>query len=341
VKHVAFLLVAFLLWAGKAYAATVVFLWPPNPSAEVTQALTLLRGELLSVGLEVTMADRDAAHHGGEEDAVWLEIFANHGANAVIDPIGDDVLQAIDVWIVKTQPQRFEVAHVAADLKDAQRPEMLALRAVEALRASLLQMDWAARKRHGEAVPEPGASPTPPLQVQPGDPGERVGIEIGAAAIMSLDGLGPAVMPTVGVGWATRPWLIVQASAAGLGSRPTVANAAGSARVAQQFAVLGASYRFRPSQRLWPFFGLSAGALHTSVEGRTGLGTTGHNLGRWSALLDLSLGTGLRLYGRYTLTLAAHVQMAQPYVAIDIVDTVGATTGRPNLLLTLTVGAWL
>jgi hypothetical protein len=39
--------------------------------------------------------------------------------------------------------------------------------------------------------------------------------------------------------------------------------------------------------------------------------------------------------------MAAHVQVAAPYVAIYFNDNRVATTGRPNLLLSLTVGAWL
>jgi hypothetical protein len=58
-------------------------------------------------------------------------------------------------------------------------------------------------------------------------------------------------------------------------------------------------------------------------------------------LIDVSVGAGLRLRGRSYVTLAAHAQVAEPYVAIHIVDKVGATSGRPNLLLTLTLGAWL
>ena len=50
---------------------------------------------------------------------------------------------------------------------------------------------------------------------------------------------------------------------------------------------------------------------------------------------------GLHLGDRYHLTLAAHVQVATPYVAIHFLDSVGAMSGRPNLLLTLAVGAWL
>ncbi len=340
--RLALCLVTFLVGSGAAHAATVAIVWPSTPSADMTQALTLLRGELLSVGLEVTMSNRaDARGAGGADSLAWLEAFAARGASAVIDAVGDDVLEAVDVWVLKTHPQRFEVTRVAVEPNTARQPEMLALRAVEALRAGLLQIDWAARRRRREPIAEPVATVPAGKVHEPARHGERVGIEVGAVAIMSLDGLGPAVLSTVRVGWAARPWLVLQASAAGLGSRSAVATAAGNARVAQQYAVLGGFCRLRSAQRLWPFFGLAAGALHTSVEGQAGWGTSGQTAERWSGLIDASLGAGLRLYGRAYLTLSAHAQVAAPYVAIHIVDTVGATSGRPNLLLTLTVGAWL
>ena len=343
-------LAAFLVWTGSARAATVAtvaIMWPKAPSTDVTQALTLLRGELLSVGLDVTVADRASARSVGETDSLaWLEAFVARETSAVVDVVGVDALEAVDVWVLKTHPRRFEVTRVAVEPNTPRQPEMLALRAVEALRAGLLQIDWAERKRRYEPAPKPVANP--PLAVvpageihAPASQGERVGLEVGAVAIMSLDGLGPAVSPTLRVGLAVRPWLVMQASAAGLGSRSTVATTAGSARVDQRYATVGGTIRFRSGQRLWPLVGLAAGVLHTSVEGQGGWGTGGHTAERWSALIDASLGAGLRLTGRTYLTLAAHAQVAAPYVVIHIVDTVGATSGRPNLLFTLTVGAWL
>ena len=341
--RLALCLSTFLVGTGPAQAATVAILWPKAPATDVTQALTLLRGELLSVGLEVTVSDRAGARGvGGTDSLAWLEALAARGTGAVIDVVGDDVLEAVDVWVLKTHPRRFEVTRVAVEPNTPRQPEMLALRAVEALRAGLLQSDWAERRRRYEPI-----AGLPMVSVPAGEAhelashGERVGLEVGAVGMMSLDGLGPAVLPTLRVGWAARPWLVMQASAAGLGSRSTVATTAGNARVAQQYAVLGGFYRLRSAQRLWPFFGLAAGALRTSVEGQDGWGTGGHTAERWSGLIDVSLGAGLRLYGRSYLTLAAHAQVAEPYVAIHIVDTVGATSGHPNLLLTLTVGAWL
>jgi hypothetical protein len=336
-------LMTLVAWTGSARATTVAILWPPAPPPDVTWALTLLRGELLSVGVEVTMSDRAGARAAGAAGSfLWLEALAAQGASAVIDTIGDDVLEAVDVWIVKTNPQRFEVTHVAVDPSASRQPEILALRAVEALRAGLLQIDWAARKRRNEPVQKPPVATIPAGEApERASHRERIGLELGAAAVMSLDGLGPAVLPMLRVGWAARPWLVIHASAAGLGSRSTVSTTAGSARVAQQYAILGGRLRLRSDRRVWPFFGLAAGALHTVVEGQAGWGTGGHTAERWSFLIDASLGAGLRLFGRSYLTLAAHVEVAEPYLAIHIVDRVGATSGRPNLLLTLTVGAWL
>jgi len=344
-------LAAFLVWKGPAHAATVAIVWPPTPSAEVTQALTLLRGELLSVGLEVTVSDRAAARRVGETDSLaWLEAFAAQGTSAVVDVVGVDALEAVDVWVLKTRPRRFEVTRVAVEPNTPRQAEMLALRAVEALRAGLLQIDWAERKRRNEVNAKPIARPitNPSAATVPAGEaravashGERVALEIGATAMMSVDGLGAAVLPTVRVDWAACPWLVIQAAMAGLGSRSTVATAAGNARVAQQFGVLGGFIRLRPDHRLWPFLGLAAGALHTSVEGQGGLSTGVNPAEKWSGLIDASVGAGLRLTGRTYLTLAAHAQVAAPYVAIHIVDTVGATSGRPNLLLILTIGAWL
>jgi hypothetical protein len=129
---------------------------------------------------------------------------------------------------------------------------------------------------------------------------------------------------------------------AGLGTRPTVAGTAGSAQVAQSFGLLGGNLRFRARERLRPFVALAAGALRTSVEGRTSTpNSQGQAVGQWSFLVDVGAGTELRLPDRFYLSLAAHAQLAEPYVAVRFLDTVVATSARPNLLLTLTVGAWL
>ena len=324
-------------------AATVAIVRPPNPASDVTETLTRLRGELLSVGLEVAMSDRPLARgRAGADSLTWLEqVAAERGASAVVDTVGDDALVAVDVWVVKTRPRRFEVTRVAVEAGTANPSERLALRAVEALRAGLLEVDWAARQRGDSAASPPTTTARAPEAAGPASQRERLALEVGAAALMSVDGVGPALLPIVRVDWAARPWLVLQAVLAGSATRPTIATTGGRARLAQQYALLGGCYRPSPDQRLWPFVALNAGLLHTSVEGQPGVTTAGRTVDQWSLLLDGSLGAGLRLYHRYYVTLAAHAQLAEPYVAIHFVDGAVATSGRPNLLLTLTVGTWL
>ena len=334
---------SFLVGAAPARATTVAILAPPTPSPDVTQVLTILRGELLSLGIEITMSDPMAESDAASPSSVmWLEPLAAQGANAVIRAIGDGALEAIDVWIVKPSLPRFEVTHVAADPDAARQPETLAFRAVEALRAGLLQIDWAARKKREEPI----ANPPAPIVSGPSAGAleghvERVGLELGAAAVSSLDGVGLALLPTLSLGWLASPSLSIHGSLAGWGSKSMVTSTTATAEVAQQYAIMGGRYRLRATRRLWPFLGLGGGVLRTQVAGQSSRSTTGQHLDQWSALVDLSAGAGLGVHGRLYLTLAAHVQLADPYVAIHIVDRTAATSGRPNLLLTLTVGAWL
>jgi hypothetical protein len=115
----------------------------------------------------------------------------------------------------------------------------------------------------------------------------------------------------------------------------------GTARIAQQYGMLGGCICAPPARPIGLTVALSAGALRTTIDGQADAPAQGHFIERWSLVLDGSVGARLRLPGRYHLTMAAHVQVAEPYVAIYFMNSRVATTGRPNLLVSLTVGAWL
>jgi hypothetical protein len=341
----AILLSILVAWAGTAFAATVVIVRPPSPSPRVTETITFLHGELSSVGLEDAMSERPAAEGAeGIDPRAWMErLAAERGAIAVIDIVGDDTVTAVDVWVLKS-PGRFEVTRVAVDPDNANSSVRLAIRALEALRASLVEVEFAARYRPSQPTPSP-PTVTPPRGSGTPDKAmshrEHIGLEVGATALMSLDGVGPAVLPVIRADWAARSWLVVQAAIAGLGTRAKVTTSEGSARVGQEFAVLGGCYRLWPDARWWPYFSLATGVLHTSLEGESVRGKRGNGDGQWSLLGDAGFGAGMRLYRSYYLTLSGHVQVAHPYIAVHFGDPVVATTGRPNLHFDLTVGAWL
>jgi hypothetical protein len=327
--RIAFLTVVLLLRAAPTFAAAVVIVQPAHPTPEVAETLSRIRGELSSVGLGVTLVDRPAERH-------------RSGADAVIDLVSETAPVTVEVWLAKAQPGQAEVTRVTVE-PDAKNPsELLALRTIEVLRANLFDVDWATPRRSdqpGAAVAAPRGKGEPEGA---SSPPAALGLEAGAVALRSLDGVGFAILPTIRAGWAARPWLVFTASLAGLGSRPSVTTSLGSARVAQQYGLLGGCHRWRAEQRLWPFFSLSLGVLHTSVVGQASTPPDeGASKAQWSFLLDAGSGIGVRLWGRTYVSLAADVQMAAPYVAIHFVDAVGATTGRPNVLLGLALGAWL
>jgi hypothetical protein len=105
--------------------------------------------------------------------------------------------------------------------------------------------------------------------------------------------------------------------------------------------VIGCGLGLGTRSTVRPFVALSAGVLRTSVDGQAALPRVGHAEVRWSFLAEGSLGTTVRLGSRYFLELAGHAQVAAPYIVIHFDDAVVATAGRPNLLLTLALGARL
>lgn len=328
--RIAFLTAVLLLRAAPTFAAAVAIVRPAQPAPEVAETLSRIRGELSSVGLEVTLVERLAERRLS-------------GADAVIDMVSETAPFAVEVWLAKSQPGQAEVTRVTVEPNTKNASELLALRTIEVLRANLFDVDWAARGRSDQ----PGTPALAPQRDKDEAKGASshsaaLGLEAGAVALRSLDGVGFAILPTVRAGWAARPWLMFTAALAGLGTRPSVTTLLGSARVAQQYGLVGGCYRWRAEQRLWPFLSLSLGVLHTSVVGQASAPPDeGSSKEQWSFLLDAGSGIGVRLWGRTYLSLAADVQMAAPYVAIHFVDAVGATTGRPNVLLGLTLGAWL
>jgi hypothetical protein len=337
-------LLALALGAAPAVAATVVLVQPANPAPAMVEALVRVRGELSSAGFEVTIADAPAAEKSGGESRVFLErLAAGRDADAVVAMLGEQVPDSVEVWVVDKLTGKSVVRRVPFRPLAERAPETLAIQAIELLRASFVEIELSAR-----GVPEGRAAPPPPEVVRfvgragQGTRAERFAIEVGGAVAMGLDGLHPAVMPLVRFDWAARPWLLLHATAAGLGTRASVQNPVGKARVAQQFVALGASYRFRAGKRLRPFLSLASGILHTSADGEPGsVEYQGLHPEQWSFLVDAGLGLGLRLPDRFSLSLAVHAQMAEPYPAIRFADSAVATAHRPNLLFTLTVGAWL
>lgn len=330
-----------VLWVLPVHARTVAVVQPDLSTAEVVETLTRIRGELLAVGLSVQVVKRPGTGRGSDaESTTWLlELQLHHGCDAIIEVVSDAEPLVVEVRVFEdpSKPARTSRVSVAPGTDNA--PEKLAIRTSDVLRSAFLESDMR-RQRHVVETKDdtPESVGTDPRAVESAS---RFGLTAGVTTLISLDGLAPAVMPMARVDFLPVPSLAVQAAIAGLGSRAVVRVADGSALVQQSYAVLGARYRLLAFEPFRPFIGLALGVLGTSVEGRAMPPALEHRDNLRSLLVESSLGADWELSERYYCSLAGHVQLANPSTAIFILDSVAATTGRPNLALTLTFGTWL
>ena len=166
----------------------------------------------------------------------------------------------VDIYVLDRRTRRSEVSRVALESSAEDGPARLAIRTIEVLRSHLVEIDLAARASPAGPIDVRAAPRRRPRRGAPAAAADRVGLEAGAAVLTGVDGVGPALLPTVRVGWATRSGLVLHAALAGLGSRPTLTAPAGSARVAQQFGLLGICTGAPSMQR--------APALYVGARGR-------------------------------------------------------------------------
>jgi hypothetical protein len=342
VNRLRYVLLVFcaLLCARHGAAATVGILRPASDAQAIHEARFRLQGELVAIGLAVMTVDRptDEGASSASRRAWFERTSSERGIDAFIDVIGDDLPEAADVWLCERSPRRVRMIRVVVEPNAENAPATLAIRTIEVLRSSFLAIDLA-----GSAAASPPVAPKP--RPEPANPPPRhvarLGLEAGVTALTSFDGVGAAFLPLVRVDWAVRSWFAVQATGAGFGTPARVDTAAGSVALTQAFGLVGLCLCSASATGIHPLFALSAGALRTTVDGRASAPNVGHEVARWTALVEGSAGARLNLRGGPYFTLASELQLAAPYVAVHVLDEVAATSGRPNLLFTFTAGVAL
>lgn len=330
-------LLAALFWTFDAWAANVILVQPPSPSPAMTEAIVRVRGELISEGFQVEVMDGPK----GEQSRSWLEqLAAARKVDALVAVFGDETPDSVEVWVVDQVTEKTVVRRIPFKPQSDHAPKTFAIHALELLRASFLEIDLRPNSRPGEAK---SISPAVVHFVD----GERLpsrsrsfGVEIGGAAVIGFGGVGPSLLPIMRLGWAISPSLVAQFAVAGYGSHARVQDDAGSAQVTQEFALLGARYRFLLGQRLRPTVSLATGVLHSRAVGEATSLYQGREAALWSFLLDGGAGIAVALAERFEIAFATHVQVAEPYPAVRFDRSVVATSNRPSLLFALTLGAW-
>ncbi len=333
---------AVLLVAGIAAAATapvprVVLVRPPAAPPAVTEALVRLRGELLAAGFEAEVVEQPL---GGDVRDSLERLLPPNGssATALVAVVASAEPGSAELWVIDRVTGKTVVRRVNAGTAGASRAaEVLAVRAVELLRASFLELAVAPPS---EAAPPAPAAPaverwaTAPLE-------ERDwtwAIEAGGGTAAAPDGTWNAFMPVGRLERAFGRRFCVRISFAGLGTTAHVTNPGGSADLSQTVLLAEAVVRFRRGRRLQPLISAGAGALRFNVDSQQSTPNTAVGGTQWSAAGDLGLGLRLPLSrNRFEIGLEAHALLAQPYPVAQYFGQELSRVGRPTMMATLTL----
>ena len=321
---------------STAAGEPVILLQPTTASASVRRILARIRDELSADRFRVVLA---AAGTSGETGTLIEEAARDGGNGTTLVLFGEPEAGETELCVVRRAGRRTAVRWATVPVKDPDHmEEALAARALELLRATALELSI-----DGERAPPPEKprEPSATVEVSPLAPpavaraAPVVAVTMGVGIWNSIEGPPAAVVPIGRVGLRLSDWAWARISAAGLGTRPRVDRAAGSATVSQSVALGELVVAFRPRRRLHLMLSLGAGVLNVDVVGTGTAPYRGREARQWSAAFDAGAGIALAIGSRAALSTEVHALMASPHPAVRFADTNVATIGYPSLIYTL------
>ena len=322
--------------AAGAASGRVILLQPQAASASARRCMTLIHDELAAGGFEVVSVDA-----GPDSDPVSIAALMRRqqGAVATIALLGNPETGRSELWILDQIGGAAEVRRIPAPTDEPERAaEVLAIRTMELLRASALK--WLVESSRPPVRPPAAAVAASPAADRPATPTHTVGIETGLSVLYSVGGLAPAAVPVARLRVAVAEPVFVRLSLAGLGTRPRVESALGSADVAQELGLVELGAAFRRGRRVRPLLTLGAGVFHVRIEGQGTPPYLGERDQSWAAMFDCGAGAIVAVSDALAVAVELHAFLAAPSSFIRFDDMKADTLGRPALWATLTLVAW-
>ncbi|MFL5303968.1 MAG: hypothetical protein ACJ8F1_02095 [Polyangia bacterium] len=321
---------------SAAAAEPVILLQPTTASSGVRHSLARIRDELSADRFRVVVADSGTS---GETGTLVDQAARDGDDGTTLALFGDPEAGEAELCIVRRAAGRTAVRWATVAVDDpAQMQAVLAARALELVRATALELSIdSERAPLPQKPPEPGPTVDGSPFASPATAREEhiVVATMGVGIWSSIQGPPAAVVPIgrIGVRLSDRGWARV--SVAGLGSRPRVDTAEGSASVSQNAALAEIAAVLRPYRRLHPMLSFGAGVLNVAVVGVGTAPYEGREARQWSAAFDAGVGVALAVWSRAALVTEVHALIASPRPVVRIADTNTATIGFPSLIYTL------
>jgi hypothetical protein len=309
----------------------VVLLKPPVTDDVTSDALARVHGELTAAGFEVSILPQDSTldvRSALETVARELDPIA---AFAIVRAAGGNTAE---IWVCDRIAGKSVIQSVRLDAAgtpgEPSRSVVLAVQAVELLKASLAQY-WLASMRRSQPTQEIPAAPEPaPAAFAIAG----VGVEAGLAWLDSVGAVSAVWQPVVRASYGGAGGWAVRITAGGLGTDATVQAPAGSAVIRQEIGALEIVRGFRAGRHVQLVASIGAGAYHARVTG-TGTGADGHTdhvTSTWSALALAGGGVVIPIAAHVSFTVDAQIGVTWPDNLIRIVGVEAGRTGRPALL---------
>lgn len=290
-----------------------------------------LRSELGAAGFSVVAVSSNAT--GPDELERAARNTHSIAAIAVVQPLGNGM--DASVWITDRVTGKTLLRRVHVDPGTRDAAAIFAIRAVELLRASLLELNDEHRPR-GEVPPTPELERwvRPPVEKKPTPRDE---LRAGAAVVAGPGGLPASMAPALAFSW--RPTRHFSGEVGLWGpALGTLRRRQGSATVDQE--LLAVQVRFEPwvEQRLRPFFQVGLGAYHLGARGSANSPYENASGNAWSGAGVGGLGLSYAVFGPMLLSLELDAVYLLPGVGVRFAGETVAEGGHPTLLGTAGLG---
>jgi hypothetical protein len=315
----------------------VILIRPPAAPPAVTEALVRLRGELVAVGFDAEVTELTL----GADVRASLEKLAPPSvgaATALVAVVASADPGSADLWVIDRVTGKTVVRKVNASGADAPRvAEVLAVRAVELLRASFLELAIA-------APPSFETPPPPPVVVERfatatlEEADWTWAVEAGGGTADAIGGPWNAILSVARIEHAFGRRLCARITFAGLGTAARVNTPEGYVGLSQTVLLAEVIARFRRDRRIEPIVSLGAGTLRLAADSHESAPYEALSGARWAAAGDAGIGVRLPLRAhRFELGVEVHALLAQPYPSVRFFGTEVARAGRPSLIASVTL----
>jgi hypothetical protein len=319
------------LLATHAFAQRIVLLRPTSSDPAILSAFAHLQGELTVHDFEVVVIDSNS---GATADALE-QVAEREGAVAAISLLRSRDVATADIWVSDRVTGKTSRRTISTP-PNSEGPSVLAVRAVDLLRASLREY---------------GPSPKPPLDVIGAAPSgapahvldwaeaaaapapTRFALEAGVAMQTAPSGFRPAYGPSIAVGYDPARTLALRLVFQGplWGARYTTENA--SAMLLQEQLMAEVRWRFLDRSALSCAALGVVGVHHLSVQGEATAPYDPKRDAAWTGLAGVGLATEWRFAPGAALSLRARCLALAPKPVVNVgADQVDF--GRPLFQMT-------